>query len=374
MKKILLFAIVFASISIATATMREVAPFYFPIPTRVLPANGTQSAIDADNEKAGVCFTSPSDMQISSAVWHTQTVTTGGSLEFRIETMSGLGTAQPGTPSGNLYCANSSGTITLSAADDNVARGTTLVSPCTLTKYSNVCMYLSRLPGSTFSGNFYVRGAGWNVDTELFSLAVSSLSSGANWTKVSAPPYATLIKSDGTFPRIPSTVQTSSITINNYSTSSSYSERGNIFILPYSAKVSAVQAVVDADQQFNLNIYDGANEIYTVNYTTFSRSGVAGLPITFPIPEITFIANRMYRVTIEAAIASNISMVSIGTQQELQSAGQGRILPGWPNSYSTVAKNPTMESSWINDPGTWYPVSLYITQIDDGGGGYGVSQ
>ncbi|MEE9597226.1 MAG: hypothetical protein V3V96_10665 [Acidiferrobacterales bacterium] len=86
--------------------------------------------VDAAGEGHGIVFMAPATGNIAKIGWRTHTVTTGGDMDVRLETVDDTS----GLPDGNLKAASANVVITVDATDDLTLFESTLTSAAAVTK------------------------------------------------------------------------------------------------------------------------------------------------------------------------------------------------------------------------------------------------
>src|SRR5215203_3688130 len=107
--------------------------FYYPLGFfgTIAPATISKINFSVASARAAFIFPAPKSGNIASVVWRTATVTTGGNLEMRLETVDTI----TGDPTGTLVSANANITpVAILATDDNLIFTTTVTTPGTVTQ------------------------------------------------------------------------------------------------------------------------------------------------------------------------------------------------------------------------------------------------
>lgn len=363
------------SVGTASAVMRTIPPTKMIRLPHVAPTAGVNTLIDGDGEKVAGCARADYTMSISSIVFFTQTITTGGRADYSIQTETSLGSATPGIPSGSYYCADSSGSYTFVGTEDNVALAFALPSNCTIQKGDGYCIVFEKPSGvgSTFNGQIIMRAVSDIMPLDQFAVVVTSVAAAA-YTKLSFNPNIPLVDSNQNWVRSQGVNVTSSYTATNYNTASAHNVRGNAITFPVNTLVYGYAGIVDNEATFKLNVYDGSTIIDTIEVSSGVRTSVNSTNFELAASSGPWVAlaNKKYRIAMSA-----VATVSIGINETCSQVGADGayvLLDSYPIAYSIVAKDPTGDSSWVERPRCYYPLSFIVTGIDDGGGGYSVSQ
>lgn len=324
--------------------------------------------IDAVNEKVGQVVAIRHPSPIRGIVTHTQTITTGGTLEYSIQTIG-----PTGVPTGNLYCTNSSGTITIASADDNIkVAGADFISDCEISTTAIVAVLFTHL-GDSFAGAPIAAATGLSTD---FQYTVSSNST-SGYTKGTAGPELFLLKhADGTYSSVSPYGFSNAylpITYNNTSTSK---EIGNVFLnMPFSGKVDSISINFDLDSTANINVWKNRSIFESISVSSSTDADItAGLYRYRMRTEMPFSRGDDLMVTVAPQTSTNLTIYNT------------TIFSGSTMSDTALYGDRVYYSSSSTLGGTWDQfttdntkkcfINLGLSGIDYGsyGGAYGVSQ
>lgn len=338
---------------------------YFPggitVPEIWKGASGSISinntAIDADNEKLAFVSQIPRTGNIRRAGFRTGTITTGGNLAARLETVSTIN----GNPTGSLYAANcSTYTVVLSTQDNVWINGNTFDGTCAVTRGDYFAFVLQRETGSTFNGSL-TRNADY---VNNFSYALSSVST-SGYVKVANSGPFQLEYDDGTFAFMPSVIPFSASNIVQLNSTSSPREYGLRVYFKERVSVTGVQIHIgapDATAVCNLLVYDfdGATLLSSSTIRMALSAGTANDTNQYLLPEsVIFEANQYYRVVVKG-VSNYCSIVdyTVNSSEIMESTPFGSQI------HLTSATTVTSEASWTNFTLRKPVMSLILDGID----------
>lgn len=206
-------------------------------------------------------------------------------------------------------------------------------------------------------------------NTRLNNYWATTANSGGTWTKVTATGINIALKyDDGSYATFPAPIFGFLLgVVNTYNTGSTPDERGLLFQVPFPCRLSGIWVKVDADNPFDIVIYDAASSVVT------SFSGNAGIRATtgarnayylLPTP-LTLTPNVNYRVTLLPSTGSSISTYDWTFSTSAIRAAQDGMSSTWMLTTRTDA------GGWT-DTDTARPVmGLVLDGFDSGGGGGG---
>lgn len=335
-------------------------PTFFPPPifnSGSLPTFGNL-LIDAAGEKAACILFPAKTGNIRKIVWRTGTVTTGDTIDVRVETVD----ATTGDPSGTLWATNTNASQVVADANDNTIFTTTLTADAVITDIKvpiAIVFANGALPGNMNISTFTTLG--------LFALPYADLFT-ASWAKSANPPCLGLEYSNGSYDIVNSIYPVSALNSNLFSSGSTPDERGMKFTPAVNMKVAGVNFILDMDGDVDVVLYDtdGVTALATTTLDANIRTGLSAAGLFAPLTEITLSAGSTYRIVIKPA-GSNVSFWDF----DVPTAAAMDSFHGGQNFHYTSAKNPSGVGSWT-DVTTKRPfMSLYVTEWDDGSGGGG---
>lgn len=335
-------------------------------------AQTTQTPIDADADGAGLVFIAPKTGSIREMAFATQTVTTGGDLDCRLETVG----ATDGLPTGTLFGTDTRQTKTVDGADDNAwLTSGDFVADASVTKgISKIAMIVQRPASGAFSGNIKTHNNSWFLLNNPYGVWKPA----ASWTKGGSvyQPMMAIKYSDGVWVPILGQHVFQLMTTLTIGTGTSPDEVGNVFQLPFKYRVTGCWVWVDCDtagNSFTVAFYDDSGTAaYSAALTEVSVDGdQLSLPTNGYVQILPFeddievAANTVRRLVIRPTTATTM----VAYRQDYLSSTYLALEEGGDDIYYT---------SRTNDGGTFSDSTsqrcvcgLVIDQIDDGAGAGG---
>lgn len=322
---------------------------------------------------------------ISKVLFRTGTVTTGCTVQIRIESVSN------GRPSGTIIAAGASGTVTVADSDDNVWKTVTIGTPYTFSvgeEYAIVMTYSSGTTPNMGLANTSPDYGGWFAtqypqrlqDTGAGSWAVPAQNRPWEWVveftnaggAVTLPGLSPL-NGDGT--------------ITAFNSGSAANERALKFVPPFKCRVVGLSLALfnmAAGADFTAAIWDATDnpgagptplaQTNTIDGDTFVSTTADGIGHVFFTAPVTLTAGTTYYAGLKPSTANNIGLL------ELSAAGTGASSTGI-RAFGIGANTAHLATrAWVStDPGAWTNttttlpgITLLIDQLDDGasaGGG-----
>lgn len=275
-------------------------------PTAAANAAASLQAVllDAANEKAANIFAATAAKAIRTVHVHTGTVTTGDTVDVRVETVD---SASAGTPTGTLWGTNTNGALVIADGDDNAWKSVQLTADTAALALGDV-FALVVVNGSA-PGNLniqtYLRGlTGFPYATHFTTF----------WLKLSSTNGALIVPqySDGTFePVFGFTDVGGPITATTFNSGSTTNRRGNIFQVPTTCRAKGCWVYVDADGDYTVKLYDSDGSTVlatTATINRFQRTGTAGALHFHPFTTTaTLSASTNYRWALVPSSVTNLT-------------------------------------------------------------------
>jgi len=327
----------------------------------------TQYTIDAAGEKAAAIFRVPKTGTISAVTFRTATVTTGDTVDVRLETVD----LSTGFPSGSLFGTNTNASQVIGSGDDNTMFTTTLTAGASVTVGDLIACVIVNGGGG---GSMQIVGFTANsaIDFPFGALYTGS------WAGVIATPImAGMQYNDSSYSYIPNIPVAETITQTAYSSSTNPNHRALQFQVTVPCRVSGFWAAFDCDNDTDVLLvddnWDGTNGDALARTSIdkdVRRSTVIGSHI-MPFPNtVTLTANTIYRLVLKPTTTSNIIMgaFTVASAAQLDQAGANQ------NCYLSTANNPNDSTDWTPTTTTRPLMGILIDQFDDGTsvGGTGV--
>lgn len=285
------------------------------------------AAISAAGDKFGCVMQAPFTGSITAVDFLTGTVTTGATMDVRIETLDASG-----DPSGSLLAANNNGSCVVADVDDNVIKSATLTAAASVTKGQMLGIVVVNPAGTP--GNFAVRGL---VGGDAKVLPYGERSITGVYTKNVAPMAIGLNYGGTYYPQFGTAIVTGSAPVgSNYNNGGAFREVGNRFTVPCAMRVSGAYYVqtnasnVDCD----VVLYEGTTAVLTRTMTGVQRRAAGKHYMDFN-GTYTCKPGVVYRIVVKTLSASNISY----TTNSVGSNAQLAALTGTTSTYMTVKDN-----------------------------------
>lgn len=325
------------------------------------PTFTNAATIDAANEKGGFVLRITAAGNISKILWGVRTVTTGATVDVRLETVD----AATGLPTGTLWAANTNGAQVVNSTDDDTQFITTLTAAATVAVGDWVAVVISN-PGASF-GNMLIRAMqDESMDNAYCCQYVAS------WAKNDiGSPVVGFEYDDGSYPLIEGCWPLSNAaTLTTYANSSTPDVRGLYFSLPFVARVKGWWGIIDLDGPADVKLIDsdGVTALLTSSLDPDIRvNTVSGLLSGCFSGTQVLSANTVYRLVLEPTSTTNIGL----NELDVSAAAVMNALHGGSLFYHTSAKNPTGTGSWTNTTTKRPYLGLILDGFDDGAGGGG---
>lgn len=316
--------------------------------------------LDAAGESAAMIFEAPKTGTIDRVGFRTGTVTTGATLDVRLETVS----ATDGNPTGALLAAGSNAAVAVTTS--SIWHEVTLTTPVAVTAGQLVALVIVNpavSPGVLNIVRFSTNPNASLPYTALFTTV---------WTKATTHGIFAVRYTDGTYPRIPGVLPVSILgpaaSINANSTPD---EVGNRIVVPMACRVAGFYwwwfAAAAPLADLTLKLYDSTGTLLAsrlVDKDSFMPSSV-GAQLYLRLPTPVDLAAGMYRLTVNPASTTNENYTLMTT---VASAGVMGAMPQGTNVYRTQRTN---NGSWTDTSTERAWLGLWLSAIDDGAGSGG---
>lgn len=322
------------------------------------PSFGTLT-LDAINEKASGVFYAPDTKTISHLLWRSGTVTTGATLQIRLETVD-LAT---GDPTGTLKGTTSNASHVLDAANDNVLHEIALTTPCAVTEGDLLALVVTE-PGAS-AGNFTVNTF---TDDNRYSSYCSHFT--ASWAKSASGFMGGVKYDDGTYAFIEGFYpfgSGSSLNPITFASNSTPDERALKWKLPYPGRLRSCWLWCDADGDFQMVLYNEAGSVVATSPTMdltvrgANQQGLHVVPFTVPFE---FAKDTFYYLAIKPTTTTAL----ISNEFNVNSAAHMDMFDGGQNFHSATRVD---AGAWTAVPTTRPFIGLILDAFDDGTGGAG---
>lgn len=323
-------------------------------PSNIPPALTNTYQIDAADEKAALIISASVAKSIHKVHFHTQAVTTGDTVDVRVETVD---SAANGDPTGTLWATNTNGAVVVASSDDDVWKTATLTADAALAIGDVVALVIVNGGGG---GNMLLSGWGGGVSGAEFPYGDAYAGSWAKQgrTLLIVPEY-----SDGSFaPIFGYTDFGALITSTSFNSGSATNRRGNIFQLPFPARANGCWAWVDADGAFTVKLYDSDGTTVlatTAAITIFQRQTNSGGLMFFPFTATASLAkNTNYRLAVVPSSVTSLSTYELNGV----SAAMLDMFPGGQNCYASVYTS----GAWVETTARRGYLGVLLDAFDDG--------
>lgn len=328
-------------------------PLYYPVPPTAhagAPSFSTsQFLIDAASEEADLVFLAPKTGNIRKIVWATRTVTTGATLDIRMETVLS------GARSGSLVVTNANGAQIVADANDNVVFTTQLTADCPVTKGTAYAAVILN-PAASF-GNMQIAGF---LDEERHYPR-----SRLNGTNVAQCLCVAFEYDDGTYAAVDGIWPVSTLVTTTFGSGTNPNHRALRFQVPFKCRVSGALVWCDPNNDWTLKLFDSdaAVVLASTAVTAINTSQNAGLMYVPFATSQSLLINTNYRIAVVPDGAGTVPLYefTVETAAELDafSGGQNCHL-------STCNGAPANEAAWTQTLTQRPFIFLVIDGLDDG--------
>jgi len=335
---------------------------WIPHPLGEISANPAFSAVfllDAASEKAAVICRIPKTGNISKVRWRTNTVTTGATMDIRVETVDASG-----DPSGTLIHANASGTQVVVDTDDNTSFASSLAAAVAVTRGDLVAIIVAQPSASSGSltVSAYAAHAGWISRYPYGNLFTTS------WAKQTVLPCFGLEYDDGSYAFMPPLAPISATNNAVYNSGTvAADERGLKFKLPFPTRVTGCWAYMlsaaTADYQILLYDSDGSTVMTngTISHDGDHRQGTTGQGIQYFIfpGTIQLTKDTFYRLILKPTTTANVTLSDF-------EVGAAAVLDAFAGGQNFHYTDRVDAGSWTDTTTKRPMMGLIIDALDDG--------
>lgn len=320
--------------------------------------------IDASGEKVALIFQAAFTGNLRTIMFRTATVTTGGTVDVRLETVD----ATSGDPDGTLVGTNTNASVVIAAADDNTVFTATLTADAAVTR-----------------GNLYavviVAGSPGNINIATFDIDATSTGFPygdlytTSWTKQARRMLCAVADSSGVFYNIAGVTFFSSITERNFGNSSTPDVWGIRFQVPFPCTIRGFWMTAELDGDATVKLYDsdGVTVLTSVTFESSQRGSAAEVTHRHAFPaDVSLAKDTYYYLGLEPVFSTTVGFYTAALPSlAVMDAWDGGALV-----HVASAKDPSGTGSWTHhNNGTdgylkaWMGVEL--SAFDDGTGGGG---
>lgn len=315
------------------AELVDVQPFPLWFPAAMATPTGV--LLDANSEKAAWVGFAPKTGSIDRAIIRLGTVTTGETVDVRLETVGA-----DGNPSGTLFGTNTNASLVVALTDDDIwPPEVTFTAAASVTRGDRIALVVAFPAIAT--GNLNLE----RVATGESSFPYTSTFAAAAWTRAAGSLLGGLRYSDGNYARTPSLVPYR-LANNNYNNTSSPDERGNLITVPGHCKCSGLWVVNGSTStlgDFDAVLYDINNNVLeSVSMDGDLTAVTSGVNIPFFCPfdtEVTLQPGQQVRAIKKPTSATNVN--------------QSRIVAPSSSAAEAMPGGSAMVRTARTDAGTW---------------------
>lgn len=328
-------------------------------------AFATTLVLDAADEKAGFLIHAPRTGNVRKIRWRTGTVTTGATLDVRLETID----AATGFPSGTLFGTNTNASQVVASTDDNTTFLTQLTADAAVTQGD--LLGVAIVNPSASPGNMVISAVRWDQPMTAGDFPQCALFT-ASWATVgNIAPVVALEYDDGSYAYVEWCHPVTAINSVTFANSSTPDVRGLRFKVPFPCKASRFWVYADADGDFDVKLLDsdGVTALATVSVDKDVPGAATAAGQYFrPFPaDITLVKDTFYRLVIEPTSATSLTVYDV----DVPTAAVMDALEGGQNWHYTSAKDPANEASWTQVLTKRPFMGVKFSAFDDGVGGGG---
>lgn len=318
----------------------------------------TSRVIDAASEKVGQIIPIQTAGNIHKIHFRTGTVTTGATVDVRLET-----NGTNGLPSGTLWGTNTNASQVINSTDDNVWFTTTLTADATVARGDLAWIVISN-PSSSFGNiNFPEANTGTSaaMNEYLFYVALY----GVSWAKGAQGCFQMILEySDGSIePYSASCYPTAhSFTATTFNTGSTPDEYAAKLKLPWPVRVMGLWAYTTKGEDATLTLYDSDGTTSLGSCTidkdvTLTSTGVYNR--CYLTSTVNLTKDTWYRVSLKSISTTNITAYRVTTST-------AALMDGMIGGQNVIESTRTDAGSWTDTSTGRTFAGVLIDQFDDG--------
>lgn len=355
----LLLSLTFIFCSLAEAATQTIAGHVaVPEPFYIGSTEGDVMTVDAANEEAAYIYQVPKTGEIAKIGFLTETVTTGCTVDVRLETVSDT----TGDPTGTLKDTNSNAALVIDDTDDRTYHVVSLTASATVT-IGDILATVIVNPAASFCNMTVTEATAANFGNSM-AIPYSDLFTGS-WAKDDMPVPCYVEYDDGTTASTGcDPIQTiATVTFNSGDTPD---ERGLIFQLPFPVSAIGFWLFSDLDNDPDIVLYDsdGSTVLDTVSFDSNQRGSTTSDLIFLKFSSAQSLSkDTNYRLALKPGASdmrsSETSYVSTAVMDST---------PGGSKFHLTTRAN---GGSWTETTTTRPAMGLLIGGFDDGAGAAG---
>lgn len=313
----------------------QVPTFEFPPSDYGAVAYTALAAVSGANDGYAAILAAPATGDITAVSFATSTVTTGATLDVRVETVN----ATTGDPSGTLWATNTNGAHALANTDDNVIKSQTLTAAATVTQGDMLAVVVKNPAASP--GNFQIRGCvGGNSKMRPYGdRYVTSV-----WTKNATTPMVAL-SYNGTYYQQQGSpcFGGNGSTLEAFNNTTSVREFGLQFVAPGSWRVRGAWAAITngSDVNFDVILYEDTTAVLTLSCDGNIRRANGVHYFQFA-STYRLRAGKTYRIVVKPTTSTSISC-------EYMISGSNAMLATYHGVTNAVLARKSSAGAWSTD-------------------------
>jgi hypothetical protein len=325
------------------------------------PAYSTTLVIDAADEKAAFIVQAPKTGNIDRVGFLTRTVTTGATVDVRVETVDGT----TGNPTGTLWATNTNKTQAIADTDDNLWFNVDLTAAAAVTIGQTMAIAIAN-PSVSF-GNMVIASMAPPAGVMPYSALYTT-----SWAKQLLAPVLALRYDDGVYYSVPGCVPWNAVSTTAYHSGSTPDENGNIFRLPFGVRVvgwnGRFAAGTSADFDIVLYDSDGTTALLTYSKDATNLGGTSASNLWGMFSGTANLKpNTDYRITLKPTTANSVTL----NHYTVHANGLFAATKGGANCYWTYQTN---GGGFAQTNTQRAQLGILYDQIDDGFAGRQVQQ
>jgi len=331
--------------------------FYYPLP-RVMNQQSVELAltIDAADEQVAGVFQAPFTGTIDKVIFATQTVTTGATVDVRLETVS----LSDGDPTGTLLGTNSNASQVIADGDDNTTFTVTLTTGVAVTKGDYMAVTIVN-PTTSFGDIDIIFGR-----TSNWIFPYADIFTGT-WSKQTRTLNFALEYSDGSYHFVAGNSGWTNGANSSFDNASTLDERGNRFNFPFPTRITGFWFHGDIDGDTDAVLYDSsdvAQLTLTLDPQLRENTAIAG-PYQFLFSGTLDVSTGDFvRFVLKPTTTTNISII-------LFTFASSTSLGNAPGGTDIIRTGRTDAGTFADINTERFSMGLILSGFDDASGGGG---
>jgi hypothetical protein len=332
---------------------------------------------DSTTDRLAWVGRSPITDSLTTVYFRTGTVTTGSTLDIRIETVTN------GRPTGTLFAANTNVTVAVADGDDNVWKTATLTAAASLTagnEFAIIIVNSSGTPNMALSAGPLLGGP-QNVSDGHYPLTLQDAGAGTWATVGNGFEWIVQFTTAGVTPLAGLLPLTGAGTITAYNSGTAPDERALRFQVPFKCRVAGMRVGmfnIAAGADFTFSLWDASGDVDGEALQQVAEDGDFAISTTndgyvdlwFTTPQ-TLTINTTYYAGVRADTANNIGLGEF-TTATVSNAIRAFHGVNAETYLATREWTAGTAGAWTTTTTTFPLIHLIIDQLDDGvntGGG-----